>query len=64
MENKYKYFTIVLYPDDTNCSNLLEHIVSNYKHRYILHDKDEVKPHFHVVFEVPSPRTLSSIKKS
>ena len=63
MENKFKYFTIVLYPDDDNYSFILEHITSNYKYRYILHDHDEVKPHFHVVFEVPSPRTLSSLKK-
>lgn len=63
MENKFKYFTIVLYPDDENYSNILEHITSNYKYRYILHDKDDVKPHFHCVFEVPSPRTLTSLKK-
>lgn len=61
--DKFKYFTIVLYPDDIRCSELLEHITSNYKYRYILHDKDEVKPHYHVVFEVPSPRSLESIKK-
>lgn len=61
--DKFKYFTIVLYPDDDNYLNILEHITSNYKYKYILHDKDEVKPHYHVVFEVPSPRTLDSIKK-
>lgn len=61
--DKFKYFTIVLYPDDDNYTNILEHITSNYKYRYILHDKDDVKPHFHVVFELPSPRTLESLKK-
>lgn len=67
--DKFKYFTLVLYPDDTNCSNLLDHIVSNYSYRYILHDKDVdengnlKKPHFHVVWQVPSPRTIESLKK-
>lgn len=61
--DKFKYFTIVLYPDDVRCSELLEHITSNYKYKYILHDKDDNKPHYHVVWEVPSPRSLDSLKK-
>lgn len=64
MENKYKYFTLVLYPDDDpKHSQILDTIISTYSYRAIYHNKDEAKVHLHIVFSTPSPRTLASLKK-
>lgn len=68
-EEKYKYFTLVLYPEDTTHVDLLSYLSSTYSCKYILHDKDTTKdgilkkPHWHIVWQTPSPRTVSSLKK-
>lgn len=62
--DKYKYFTLVLYPnEDSSHKEILNHIITNYKYRAIYHDKDDGKVHLHIVFSTPSPRTLPSLKK-
>jgi hypothetical protein len=68
-EEKFKYFTLVLYPEDSNHCNLLNYLSNTYTCKYILHDKDinkdgELKKsHWHIVWQTPSPRTISSLKK-
>lgn len=68
-ENKFKYFTLVLYPEDTTHVDLLHYLSNTYTCKYILHDKDRnkdgelKKPHWHIVWQTSSPRTLSSLKK-
>lgn len=62
--DKYKYFTLVLYPDeDTKHREILNSIITTYSYRAIVHNKDEAKVHTHIVFSTPSPRTLASLKK-
>lgn len=62
--DKYKYFTLVLYPDeDVSHETLLNTIITTYSYRAIYHDKDNSKKHLHIVFMTPSPRTLQSLKK-
>lgn len=62
--DKYKYFTLVLYPNEDKLHlSLLDYITSNYSYRAIYHDKDEGKTHLHIVFLTPSPRSLPSLKK-
>jgi hypothetical protein len=68
-EEKFKYFTLVLYPEDSNHCDLLNYLSNTYTCKYILHDKDinsdgELKKsHWHIVWQTPSPRTISSLKK-
>lgn len=68
-EEKYKYFTLVLYPEDNTHVSLLSYLSTTYSCKYILHDKDTTKdgtlkkPHWHIVWQTPSPRTVSSLKK-
>lgn len=68
-EEKFKYFTLVLYPEDSTHVELLNYLSNTYTCKYILHDKDtnkdgEIKKaHWHIVWQTPSPRTISSLKK-
>lgn len=68
-ENKFKYFTLVLYPEDSKHCDLLNYLSNTYVCKYILHDKDRdkegkfKKPHWHIVWQTSSPRTVSSLKK-
>lgn len=68
-EEKFKYFTLVLYPEDSNHCDLLNYLSNTYSCKYILHDKDVnkdgalKKPHWHIVWQTPSPRTVTSLKK-
>lgn len=68
-ENKFKYFTLVLYPEDTTHVDILNYLSTTYSCKYILHDKDRnkdgelKKPHWHIVWQTSSPRTVSSLKK-
>lgn len=63
-EQKFKYFTLVLYPDENEKDlAILNYLKNTYTYKLCIHDKDDCKIHTHIVFVVPSPRTLSSIKK-
>lgn len=68
-EDKFKYFTLVLYPEDTTHVDLLNYLSNTYFCKYILHDKDRnltgelKKPHWHIVWQTSSPRTITSLKK-
>ena len=68
-EEKFKYFTLVLYPDDSTHIDLLNYLSNTYTCKYILHDKDRnkdgelKKAHWHIVWQTASPRTVTSLKK-
>lgn len=68
-EEKFKYFTLVLYPEDKSHVDLLNYLSNTYTCKYILHDKDTnsdgelKKSHWHIVWQTPSPRTVTSLKK-
>lgn len=68
-EEKFKYFTLVLYPEDSTHVELLNYLSNTYTCKYILHDKDKnidgefKKAHWHIVWQTPSPRTVTSLKK-
>ena len=68
-EEKFKYFTLVLYPEDSTHVELLNYLSNTYTCKYILHDKDKnivgelKKAHWHIVWQTPSPRSVTSLKK-
>lgn len=64
MENKTrsKYYSIELYDESDNLrfSEKIE-LIKKYDYAYILHDKDNVKPHYHVVMAFNNYRYLNSV---
>lgn len=62
--DKFKYFTLVLYPEeDSKHKEIFNYIKTGYACKWCVHDKDDVKSHVHIVWQTPSPRSLESIKK-
>lgn len=57
-----KYYAFELYPESENLK-FEDKIIDlvKYDFAYILHDKDEVKPHYHVVVSFPNYRWKSSV---
>lgn len=64
---KSENWSIVLYPEDKECSRVLEYIKLNFEYAYMLHDKDitedgeKKKEHIHVFFQFENARSLESV---
>lgn len=58
-----RVFTGTVYPDSTSysCSDVLFKILTQPDSCYILHDKDDVKPHYHWLFRLSQPTTPHKI---
>lgn len=67
--NKYRWFKLLLWEDNEVHMSILDYLKSDnnpYQGCYIRHEpeKDEKKPHFHVVLYYPTPRTCEGVAKS
>lgn len=59
-----KYFTIELYPESENiCFNDKIELIKKYNYAYILHDKDNVGSHYHVVVAFDNYRYKNAISE-
>lgn len=64
--NRSKYWTIILYDDSDNLNFIenfekLKNISNSYV--YVYHNKDEVKPHFHLVLGFNNYKWLNSLSE-
>lgn len=59
-----KYYTLELYNESDNIrfTDKIEKI-KNYNYAYILHDKDNCKPHYHVVISFANYRYISAVSE-
>lgn len=62
----YRYFQLILYPDDPSCADRIAYLTEKYSiWAYILHDKDVKedgtlkKPHYHFIIKMPNSRSLN-----
>lgn len=62
MKTRSKYYTIELYPQsDTIQFDKKIDKIKMYDYAYILHDKDEAKPHYHVVISFVNYRYIEAV---
>lgn len=63
---KYVNFGVILYPENPDHVNMLDYLEKHdwlFDVVYILHDKDDKKPHWHVMIHAKSQYTVSSFVK-
>lgn len=65
-----RYFSFILYEEDSEQMKAMEYIIKNYKYARIYHDKDKTendeikKPHYHILINVgKNPRNRKAIAK-
>lgn len=66
IDNRYRNFMFILYPEWTNYDDILQDLKGSFKrYAYIEHkpENDEKKPHTHFLLFLDNPRTIESISK-
>lgn len=66
IDNRYRNFMLLLYPEWDNYNSILQDLKGSFKrYAYILHrpEKDENKEHTHFLLFLDNPRTIESLSK-